>query len=134
MTNILEQVTNQIREARLQGNKDVLDNLVILKTDIAHGLSQKQPVKAQKTITALVTSYKQTQALMRDSVAVQRYQDKINLLETFLVVEDMLDTNAMQELLDAGGYTSIRDWMAFLKTEYLDRYDGKLASTLYNAR
>ena len=71
---------------------------------------------------------------MRDSAAVQRYQDKINLLETFLVVEDMLDTNAMQQLLDAGGYTSIRDWMAFLRAEYLDRYDGKLASTLYNGK
>jgi len=134
MSSILEQVTNQIREARLQGNKEVLDNLVILKADIAHGLSQKQPVKALKTITALITSYKQTQGLMRESVAVQRYQDKISLLESFLVVDDMLDTNKMQELLDMGDYPSIRDWMSFLKAEYIDRYDGKLASTLYNGR
>ena len=67
MISILEQVTNQIREARLRGDKDVLDNLVILKTEIAHGLSQKQPVKATKTIAGLITSYKQTQALLRDT-------------------------------------------------------------------
>ena len=134
MISILEQITNQIREARLRGDRNILDNLVILKTEIAHGLSQKQPVKATKTIAGLITSYKQTQALMRDSDTIKRYQDKIDLLGTFLVVEDMLDTNTMQELLDTGSYASIRDWMAFLRTEYLDRYDGKLASTLYNGR
>ena len=134
MTSIIEQITAQIREARLLCKLELLDNLVILKTDIAHGLSQKQPIKAQKTITALITSYRHTQALMHDSDTIDKYQNKIDLLESFLVVEDMLDTNALQQLLIDNSFQSIRDWMTFLKTNYADQYDGKLASTMYNSR
>jgi hypothetical protein len=134
MANILEQVTTQIREAHLADDKTKLDNLIVLKADIAHGLSQKQPVKAQKTVLGLVTSYKQTQALLRDSGAVQRYQDKIDLLESLLKPQSMMDTNALQQLLVDNDFASIRDWMGFLKDNYADQYDGKLASTLYNSR
>jgi hypothetical protein len=132
MSNILEQVTFEIRKARLEGNKNRLDDLVVLKADIAHGLSQKQPVKAQKTIERLITSYKATQSLMRDSKAVERYQEKIALLESFLLQEEQLDTNQMQQLLLDNDFLSIREWMSFLKTNYPDQYDGRLASTLYN--
>ena len=132
MPSIIEQITAQIREARLLCKLELLDNLVILKTDIAHGLSQKQPIKAQKTITALITSYRHTQALMHDSDTIDKYQNKIDLLGSFLVVEDMLDTNALQQLLIDNSFQSIRDWMTFLKTNYADQYDGKLASTMYN--
>ena len=134
MPSIIEQIVIQIREARLLCKLELLDNLVILKTDIAHGLSQKQPIKAQKTITALITSYRHTQALMHDSDTIDKYQNKINLLESFLVVEDMLDTNALQQLLIDNSFQYIRDWMTFLKTNYADQYDGKLASTMYNNR
>ena len=135
MTNILEKVTIAIREARLAGDKNRLDNLVVLKQDIAHGLSQKQPVKAQKTIERVLTSYRQTQALLRDSKAIAVYQQKIDLLESFLETgKTQLDTNALQQLLVQHSFASIRDWMAFLKENYEDQYDGKLASTLYNNR
>ena len=135
MANILEKITNDIREARLAGNKNRLDDLVVLKQDIAHGLSQKQPIKAQKTITTILTTYKQTQALLRDSGAVQRYQEKIDLLESYLETgKTQLDTNALQQLLAENNFLSIREWMLFLKTNYADQYDGKLASTLYNSR
>lgn len=134
MTNILEKVTIAIREARLAGDKNRLDDLVFLKQNIAHGLNQKQPVKAHKTIERVLTSYRQTQALMRDSDTVQRYQQKIDLLESFLEPQEQLDTNALQQLLVQYNFTSIRDWMAFLKENYEDQYDGKLASTLYNSR
>ena len=134
MPSIIEQIVIQIREAHLLCKLELLDNLVILKTDIAHGLSQKQPIKAQKTITALITSYRHTQALMHDSDTIDKYQNKIDLLESFLVVEDMLDTNALQQLLIDNSFQSIRDWMTFLKTNYADQYDGKLASTMYNSR
>lgn len=135
MTNILEKITNDIRQARLTGDKTRLDNLVVLKQDIAHGLSQKQPVKAQKTITTILTTYRQTQALLRDSGAVQRYQEKIDLLESYLETgKTQLDTNALQQLLVENNFLSIRDWMAFLKNNYADQYDGRLASTLYNSR
>lgn len=133
MTNILEKITNDIRQARLTGDKTRLDNLVVLKQDIAHGLSQKQPVKAQKTIKTILTTYRQTQALLRDSGAVQRYQEKIALLESYLETgKTQLDTNALQQLLVENNFLSIRDWMLFLKENYTDQYDGKLASTLYN--
>ena len=135
MTNILEKVTIAIREARLAGDKNRLDNLIVLKNDIAYGLSQKQPIKAQKTLTNLITSYRQTQALMRDSKAVAVYQQKIDLLQSFLETgKTQLDTNALQQLLVQHSFASIRDWMAFLKENYEDQYDGKLASTLYNNR
>jgi hypothetical protein len=134
MTNILEQVTAQIREARLAGDRTRLDDLVVLKQDIAYGLSQKQPVKAQKTIERLLTSYRQTQALLRDSGAVERYQQKIDLLESFLQPQEQLDTNALQQLLVENDFLSIREWMAFLKDNYPDQYDGRLASTLYNSK
>ena len=135
MTNILEKVTIAIREARLAGDKNRLDNLIVLKSDIAYGLSQKQPVKAQKTLTNLITSYQQTQALMRDSKAVAVYQQKIDLLESFLETgKTQLDTNALQQLLVQYNFTSIRDWMTFLKENYEDQYDGRLAATLYNNR
>ena len=134
MTNILEQVTVGIREARLAGDKNRLDDLVVLKQDIAYGLSQKQPVKAQKTIERLLTSYRQTQALLRDSGAVERYQQKIDLLESFLQPQEQLDTNALQQLLDDHDFVSIREWMTFLKENYPDQYDGRLASTLYNSK
>lgn len=134
MTNILEQVTAQIREARLAGDRTRLDDLVVLKQDIAYGLSQKQPVKAQKTIERLLTSYRQTQALLRDSGAVERYQQKIDLLESFLQPQEQLDTNALQQLLDDHDFVSIREWMTFLKENYPDQYDGRLASTLYNSK
>jgi hypothetical protein len=133
MGNILEKITNDIRQARLGGDKTKLDNLVVLKQDIAHGLSQKQPVKAQKTITTILTTYKQTQGLLRDSAAVQRYQEKIDLLESYLAPsETQLDTNALQQLLIDNNFGSIREWMLFLKENYTDQYDGRLASTLYN--
>lgn len=132
MTSIIEQVTTAIREARLAGNKNRLDDLVVLKQDIAYGLSQKQPVNAQKTVGRVLTTYKQTQALLRDSGAVERYQQKIDLLESFLQPQEQLDTNALQQLLDDNDFLSIREWMAFLKTNYVDQYDGRLASTLYN--
>ena len=109
MPSIIEQIVIQIREARLLCKLELLDNLVILKTDIAHGLSQKQPIKAQKTITALITSYRHTQALMHDSDTIDKYQNKIDLLGSFLVVEDMLDTNALQQLLIDNSFQSIRD-------------------------
>jgi hypothetical protein len=134
MTNILEQITVGIREARLAGDKNRLDDLVVLKQDIAYGLSQKQPVKAQKTIERLLTSYRQTQALLRDSGAVERYQQKIHLLESFLQPQEQLDTNALQQLLVENDFLSIREWMAFLKDNYPDQYDGRLASTLYNSK
>ena len=134
MTNILEQITVGIREARLAGDKNRLDDLVVLKQDIAYGLSQKQPVKAQKTIERLLTSYRQTQALLRDSGAVERYQQKIDLLESFLQPQEQLDTNALQQLLDDHDFVSIREWMTFLKENYPDQYDGRLASTLYNSK
>ena len=134
MTNILEQVTAQIREARLAGDRTRLDDLVVLKQDIAYGLSQKQPVKAQKTIERLLTSYRQTQALLRDSGAVERYQQKIDLLESFLQPQEQLDTNALQQLLDDHDFVFIREWMTFLKENYPDQYDGRLASTLYNSK
>lgn len=134
MTNILEQVTVGIREARLAGDKNRLDDLVVLKQDIAYGLSQKQPVKAQKTIERLLTSYRQTQALLRDSGAVERYQQKIDLLESFLQPQEQLDTNALQQLLDDHDFVSIKEWMTFLKENYPDQYDGRLASTLYNSK
>lgn len=132
MTNILEQITLAVREASIAGDKTKLDDLVVLKADIAHGLSQKQPIKAQKTIERNLTAYKQTQALMLDPRVVQRYQQKIDLLESFLQPQAMLDTNVLQKLLDANDYPSIRDWMGFLKENYTDQYDGRLASTLYN--
>ena len=134
MTNILEQITVGIREARLAGDKNRLDDLVVLKQDIAYGLSQKQPVKAQKTIERLLTSYRQTQALLRDSGAVERYHQKIHLLESFLQPQEQLDTNALQQLLVENDFLSIREWMAFLKDNYPDQYDGRLASTLYNSK
>lgn len=134
MTNILEQITVGIREARLAGDKNRLDDLVVLKQDIAYGLSQKQPVKAQKTIERLLTSYRQTQALLRDSGAVERYQQKIDLLESFLQPQEQLDTNALQQLLDDHDFVSIKEWMTFLKENYPDQYDGRLASTLYNSK
>lgn len=134
MSSILEQVTTQIREARIAGEKTRLDDLVVLKQDIAYGLSQKQPVKAQKTIERGIASYKQTQALMRDSEAVQRYQEKIDLLESFLQPQEQLDTNKLQQLLVDNDFTSIREWMGYLRDNYPDQYDGKLASTLYNSK
>lgn len=134
MTSILEQVTAGIREARLAGDKTRLDDLVVLKSDIALGLSQKQPVTAKKTIAALITSYKQTQTLMLDSGAIQRYQQKIDLLQSFLQPQEQLDTNALQQLLNDNDFLSIREWMAFLRDNYADQYDGRLASTLFNSR
>ncbi len=135
MASILEKVTAEIREARLAGNRTRLDDLVVLKQDISHGLSQKQPVKAQKTIQAILTSYRQTQALLRDSKAVERYQEKIDLLESFLETgKTQLDTNALQQLLVDNDFSSICDWMSFLRENYEDQYDGKLAATLYNNR
>lgn len=135
MTNILERITFDIREARSKGQKNKLDDLVVLKQDIAYGLSQKQPVKAQKTIERLLTTYKQTQGLLRDSGAVQRYQEKIDLIESYLETgKTQLDTNALQQLLLDNNFPSIKEWMLFLKTNYSDQYDGRLASTLYNSR
>ncbi len=135
MASILEKVTAEIREARLAGNRTRLDDLVVLKQDISHGLSQKHPVKAQKTIQAILTSYRQTQALLRDSRAVERYQEKIDLLESFLETgKTQLDTNALQQLLVDNDFSSIRDWMSFLQENYEDQYDGKLAATLYNSK
>lgn len=135
MTNILERITFDIREARSKGQKNKLDDLVVLKQDIAYGLSQKQPVKAQKTIERLLTTYKQTQSLLRDSGAVQRYQEKIDLIESYLETgKTQLDTNALQQLLLDNNFPSIKDWMLFLKINYPDQYDGRLASTLYNSR
>ncbi len=135
MASILEKVTAEIREARLAGNRIRLDDLVLLKQDISHGLSQKQAVKAQKTIKDNLTSYKQTQALLRDSRAVERYQQKIDLLESFLETgKTQLDTNALQQLLVDNDFSSIRVWMSFLRENYEDQYDGKLAATLYNSR
>ena len=50
MANILEKITNDIREARLAGNKNRLDDLVVLKQDIAHGLSQNNPSRHRKRL------------------------------------------------------------------------------------
>ena len=74
------------------------------------------------------------QALLRDSGAVERYQQKIHLLESFLQPQEQLDTNALQQLLVENDFLSIREWMAFLKDNYPDQYDGRLASTLYNSK
>jgi transposase len=134
MTNIIEQITDQIRQARLAHNTVKMDDLVILKSEIMYGLSQKQSVSPQKTIQRLVTSYQETQALVVLPAAVKRYQEKIDLYKSFLVYNQQLDTNALEELLNTHKPSSIREWMSFLKENYPDQYDGRLASTLYNNR
>lgn len=133
MNSIIEKLTLDIRKARLDGEKNKLDILVVLKNDIAHGLSQKQAVKPQKTVANLLLSYKQTQALLRDSDAIQRYQEKIEIIESYLETgKTQLDTNALTELLSSSNFSSIKEWMSFLKTNYEGQFDGKLAASLYN--
>lgn len=131
MTSIIDTITTQIREARLTGDTKKKDELVTLKSYIMHGLSQKQPVTPQKTIRQLVTSYKQTKALALKSGAVALYQYKIDLLESLLADQPMLDTNAMEQLLVDNDFANMKEWQLYLKTEYPDRYDAGLAATLF---
>lgn len=135
MTSIIETITQKINEARLNQEKTKLENLIYLRSEIKLGLSQKSPVKPQKTIERLLVSFKETQALIHDSNAIQEWQEKIDLVESFLETgETQLDTNALQQLLLQQKPLSIKDWMLFLKTNYEGQYDGKLASTLFNTQ
>jgi len=126
------QIKDDIKTARLEGNAKLLDILVVLKSDIELGLSQKQPVKAQKTIQRVLGSYTETLALVSDLNARTDLLYKIHVVSSYAIEEKLLDTAQLQVILLQSQPVSIGAWMGYLKTNYPDQYNGKTAKEVFD--